>query len=301
MDRQNKHYRQVKLLVQTLHHIAKVQQFALKGGTALNLFIHDLPRLSVDIDLTYIPVNDRQTALREIKDGLARIAGDIEQNIKGAKASHTTEHKVVVRHYGVQIKIELSPVLRGCVHPCRVMEVSDRTEENFGYAEIQLLSFEDLYAGKICAALDRQHPRDLFDIKLLLDKHGITRSLMDTFLVYLIGHNRPISELLAPNIKDIEGQYKAEFVTMCEEDISIEALNKARIDLIHTIQTSLTDKDKTFLILFKSRRPDWSLLNEQQANKLPAVQWKIFNLGKMADDKHQAALNRLKDVLESFK
>ena len=88
------------------------------------------------------------------------------------------------------------------------MEVSDRTEENFGYAEMQLLSFEDLYAGKICAALDRQHPRDLFDSKLLLDKHSIARSLMDTFLVYLIGHSRPISELLAPNIKDIEGQYK---------------------------------------------------------------------------------------------
>ena len=300
MDKQNKHYRQVKLLVQTLPHIAKVQQFALKGGTALNLFIHDLPRLSVDIDLTYVPINDRKTALKAIKDNLSRIASDITHNIKGAKASHTTEHKIVVRHHGVQIKIELSPVSRGCVHPCRIMEVSDRTEENFGYAEMQLLSFEDLYAGKICAALDRQHPRDLFDIKLLLDKHGITRSLMDTFLVYLIGHNRPISELLAPNIKDIEGQYKAEFVTMCEEDVSIEALHKARIELTHTIQASLTNEDKGFLISFKSGQPDWSLLTEQKAKELPAVQWKIFNLGKMADDKHQAALNRLKDVLESF-
>ena len=80
MDRQNKHYRQVKLLVQTLPHIAKVQQFALKGGTALNLFIHDLPRLSVDIDLTYIPVNQRETALKEIKDSLSKIASDIELN-----------------------------------------------------------------------------------------------------------------------------------------------------------------------------------------------------------------------------
>lgn len=300
MDKQNKHYRQVKLLVQTLPHIAKVQQFALKGGTALNLFIHDLPRLSVDIDLTYVPINDRKTALKAIKDNLSRIASDITHNIKGAKASHTTEHKIVVRHHGVQIKIELSPVLRGCVHPYRIMEVSDRTEENFGYAEMQLLSFEDLYAGKICAALDRQHPRDLFDIKLLLDKHGITRSLIDTFLVYLIGHNRPISELLAPNTKDIEGQYKAEFVTMCEEDVSIEALHKARIDLIHTIQASPTNEDKGFLISFKSGQPDWSLLTEQKAKELPAVQWKIFNIGKMADDKHQAALNRLKDVLESF-
>ena len=136
MDKQNKHYRQVKLLVQTLTHIAKAQQFALKGGTALNLFIHDLPRLSVDIDLTYIPVNDRKTALKQIKDSLSKIASDIEHNIKGAKASHTTEHKIVVRHHGVQIKIELSPVLRGCVHPCRVMEVSEgqkttcRTVEN---------------------------------------------------------------------------------------------------------------------------------------------------------------------------
>ena len=88
---------------------------------------------------------------------------------------------------------------------------------------------------------------------------------------------------------------------MGQQCVSIGALHKARSDLIHTVRTSLTDEDKAFLISFKARQPDWRLLKAPGANALPAVQWKIFNLGKMAADKHQAALSRLQDVLESFK
>ena len=64
---------QVRLLIDVLPHIAKENVFALKGGTAINLFYRDMPRLSVDIDLTYLPVEDRNASLRHIDEALDRI------------------------------------------------------------------------------------------------------------------------------------------------------------------------------------------------------------------------------------
>ena len=58
--------RQVQLLVRTLPLVAQEECFALKGGTAINLFYRNLPRLSVDIDLAYLPLADRAQSLAEI-------------------------------------------------------------------------------------------------------------------------------------------------------------------------------------------------------------------------------------------
>ena len=57
---------QVRLLLSVLPDIAREPVFALKGGTAINLFYRDMPRLSVDIDLTYLPVADRQSSLEDM-------------------------------------------------------------------------------------------------------------------------------------------------------------------------------------------------------------------------------------------
>ena len=73
--------RQVTLLVRTLPFVAEETCFALKGGTAINLFVRDLPRLSVDIDLTCLPVASREESLADIDAGLLRIAGRIEASI----------------------------------------------------------------------------------------------------------------------------------------------------------------------------------------------------------------------------
>jgi len=68
----SKYKAQVDLLLQAIPIVAKEKHFALKGGTAINLFIRDMPRLSVDIDLTYLLVDDRKTALKNIPDGLVK-------------------------------------------------------------------------------------------------------------------------------------------------------------------------------------------------------------------------------------
>jgi len=79
--------KQVALLIKTVPLVAPETVFALKGGTAINLFLRDMPRLSVDIDLTYVPVADRESSLKEIDAALHRIKKHIERGIPGAHVS----------------------------------------------------------------------------------------------------------------------------------------------------------------------------------------------------------------------
>ena len=201
--------RQAALLVKALPLVATETCFALKGGTAINLFIRDMPRVSVDIDLTYLPIADRPASLKDIDAAMRRIASRIGRSIPGARVSPSALRgencvaKLIVHADGVQIKIEVTPVLRGCVYEPSSRSVSARVEDRFGFAEIQVVSFPDLYAGKIVAALDRQHPRDLFDVRDLLANEGINAELRKAFIVYLLSHNRPIAEVLAPMRLDI--------------------------------------------------------------------------------------------------
>jgi predicted nucleotidyltransferase component of viral defense system len=171
---------QVTLLIRVLPFIADEPAFALKGGTAINLFVRDMPRLSVDIDLTYLPVELRDVSLQAIDSAMGRIAERITGNMRGAKVtlSRLQKERIVTKLFvdadGVRVKIEVTPVLRGCVYAPTVMSVSESVEAHFGFAEAPVVSFPDLYAGKIVAALDRQHPRDLFDVRGLLANEGIS-------------------------------------------------------------------------------------------------------------------------------
>lgn len=181
----------------------------MKGGTAINLFVRDMPRLSVDIDLTYLPVAPRPESLAAIDEAMKRTAVKIRPGMRGVrvtevlKAREQIVTKLTVQRPDAQIKIEVTPVLRGCVFEPEMRSVSPGVEDAFGFAEIQVVSFADLYAGKIMAALDRQHPRDLFDVRDLLANEGITDDLRRAFIVYLTSHDRPISEVLVPRRKDI--------------------------------------------------------------------------------------------------
>lgn len=302
MDRQSHYYRQVQLLLQIIPFVAQHDCFALKGGTAINLFVRDFPRLSVDIDLVFLPMMDRQEALQTIKDNLNTLAVNITEQIVHTRVTSSFQDKadalrLLVERDGVQIKIELSPVLRGTVYEPQIISVCEAVEDEFGFAEIAVVSFEDLYAGKICAALDRQHPRDLFDIKQLLDNEGITDRLRKALLVYIISHPRPITELLKPHFKDISNIYEGEFRNMAEHDLPLADLANAREQLVNIINNELTQEERKFLLSFKSHEPDWSLLGLPNIDKLPAVRWKLQNIGKMSPQKHADAYHQLKKRL----
>jgi predicted nucleotidyltransferase component of viral defense system len=293
--------RQVALLLRTIPFIAKENSFALKGGTAINLFVRDLPRLSVDIDLTYLPLLPRARALGAIDKAMQRIAGRIGKAFKGARITQGNTdgavNKLFVREGGVQVKIEVTPVMRGCVYDADVRSVSPAVEATFGFAEMKVLSFPDLYAGKIVAAFDRQHPRDLFDIRDLLANEGIDDRLRAAFVVYLLSHNRPMAEVLAVRPKDISAEFLAGFQGMTAEPVTAEELIAARTALVDAIVTGMPPAHRRFLVSFESGAPDWTLLDVPKADRLPAVKWRQQNLAKLSRNRRMALVAQLETVL----
>jgi predicted nucleotidyltransferase component of viral defense system len=128
---------QVDLLLQILPYVAKEEIFALKGGTAINLFVRDLPRLSVDIDLTYLPVDPRETALDNIHNALGRIKQNLESVIQGLTVNSVplrdrSDVKLNCQQIGAQIKIEVNTTTRGHILPVQLMQVTDKVQEDFG-------------------------------------------------------------------------------------------------------------------------------------------------------------------------
>jgi predicted nucleotidyltransferase component of viral defense system len=255
MKRISAYYQQVELLVQLLAFVDQEACFALRGGTAINLFVRNFPRLSVDIDLTYLPTITRDEALKDIRQALDRMGMRITEDLPGAAVHKAYEDKadalrLVVSRGGVQVKIELSPVMRGTVYPVTRRTVVEAVEDEFGFAEVSVLSLADLYAGKICAALDRQHPRDLFDIKLLLDSQGFDDATRKAFIIYLISHSRPIAELLAPHLQPIDALFTTEFKGLAFIDVSLVELEDSRTQIIKLVNQSLTDNERQFFTVF---------------------------------------------------
>ena len=292
---------QVALLVRILPLVAEESCFALKGGTAINLFVRDMPRLSVDIDLTYVPVAPRAESLVAINAAMKRIAARVQKTIPDAKITESTLEgaitRLTVRKGGVQTKIEVTPVLRGCVYEPQTLAVSDSVESAFGFAEMSVVSFADLYAGKIVAALDRQHPRDLFDVRDLLANEGIDASLRKAFIVYLLSHDRPMSEVLAPTRKDISAEFLRGFDGMTEEPVLRDELIAAREALIAVIVGKMPDSHRRFLMSFERGEPDWALLDVPGAAELPAVKWRQLNLDRLPAKKRTELVQSLERVL----
>lgn len=289
---------QVALLVRILPHVAIEPIFALKGGTAINLFYRDLPRLSVDIDLTYLPIKDRTESLAEINDAMDRIAASVEAGIAGAKTQRIKgggggATRILARLKGAEIKIETSPVTRGAVHEPESRAVTEPVEDEFGYAEMQIVAFEDLFGGKLHAALDRQHPRDLYDVKLLYENEGLTDDLFRTFLIYVASSPRPAHELLNPNLIALDQPFTQQFEGMTKTPVTLDDLLKARKQLIADIQSRFDENTKRFLLSLHDGAPEFEAIDRPQAADLPAVRWKLMNIEKlMAENTSKHAAQR---------
>ncbi len=236
--------KQVELLLDVLPFIAQEEVFALKGGTAINLFDRNMPRLSVDIDLVYTKLNDRRIALQDI---------------------------------------------------------TDIAEEEFErFVSMQIFSREELYGGKICAALDRQHPRDLFDIFHLL-RDGLTDDIRAGFILMLLSHPRPMHELLSPNMHDMHEVFTKQFTGMSTFPFSYAMFESTRKQLVDTLSKTLTKTEKAFLLSFKTGIPDWKLFPISGIDKLPAIQWKLLNIKKLKELnplKHRAMTDALYNALD---
>ncbi len=297
---------QVRLLMRLLPIVSTESAFALKGGTAINLFYREMPRLSVDIDLAYLPIEERATSLHAIDAAFDRIMARMNK-LPGVTATRIAgggggDTRILANADGVTVKIETSPVMRGAIGKPRLMRTTDAVEDAFGFVATNVLAFDDLYAGKLHAALDRQHPRDLFDVKLLYENEGLTDDLFRAFLVYAACSSRPMHELLAPNEKDIAEDFAREFAGMTAEPVDLDALLSARKRMLGDIQARLNGDVAEFLRTLQAAGPDFTLIGLPQAADLPAIKWKLLNLKKlMADnlDKYRAQSEALNTIIRN--
>jgi len=298
-------HRQAELMLQLIPHVSSEPDFALKGGTALNFFLLDMPRLSVDIDLCFLPVLPRQDTFTAIDSGISRIIDRVNKSFSGCRIvrkqlKENISPSFILDYQNTLVKLETNFNFRGFVFPPEERDLCDSARKEFNtYSRIKTSSLSDLYGSKICAALDRQHPRDLFDIRQLITGNGFSTDIRKAFIVYLISHDRPMAELLDPSLTDITQSFQNEFTGMTEIACRQKDLEQARESLVHWLKSSLTDSERRFIFSVKQKEPQWDLMPDiPHLMDLPSVQWKLLNLNMMKPAKHKAAVEKLKRALE---
>ncbi|MDO5447770.1 MAG: nucleotidyl transferase AbiEii/AbiGii toxin family protein [Prevotellaceae bacterium] len=272
----------VELLLRLIPIVMEEGVFAIHGGTAINLFLKNLPRYSVDIDLTYIPLSGRTTSLDDINNHLKSISEKAKKAFKGMHiVPNFSTCKLLCEYRGKQVKIEVNQTKRGIVGgDVLTIPLSDKAQEEFSlYCEANIVPLTLLYGGKIAAALSRQHPRDLFDVKYMELPMAQCR---EGFIFCLLGSDRPIYESFAPSLIDQREAMENQFEGMTDTPFTYEEFEETRTKLIAEVNNLMTDADKHFLVSFELAEPDWEGYEFEYFKEYPSVQWKLLNLKKLA-------------------
>ncbi len=299
----HRYFDQVQLLLKLLPLTLEDPSFALKGGTAINLFFRDMTRMSVDIDLCYLKLASRDEALKEIEAGLESIANNIknqfpEVRVETKYTKDAQAKNIMVCHNGVTVKIEINLIVRGALFPCTSVYLCEAASKSFNTKiAARCLDFADVYGGKICAALDRQHPRDWYDCWVLLENEGITENIRKAFLLYLLSGKRPIAEMLYPLPVDQRLLFTNELEGMNEFIPDYKILSDVRVRLVDALQSSITEDERLFLLSFKRGAPEWGKSGITGLENFPAVKWKLLNIQRMSTEKHRSAVSKLKQIL----
>ncbi|MDD2257403.1 MAG: nucleotidyl transferase AbiEii/AbiGii toxin family protein [Bacteroidales bacterium] len=295
--------KQVSFLLDILPEVAKEDVFALHGGTAINLFCLNMPRLSVDIDLTYIPASEnRNTDLQKIQFTLDRIKERLRKKIPKINFTDPTrakdELKLICTTPEAMVKIEVNQINRGIIADTELAILCDKAQKTFDkFCEVRMVSQKQLWGGKINAALDRQHPRDLFDVRNLINEIGYSNEIKEGFIFFLLCSKRPIQEILNPHLIDQSTVFESQFNGMTDHFFGKDAYHKTREKLIEMIHESLTREDKEFLLAFSNGEPEWINVDY---SKYPAVKWKLQNINNLKDlnlQKHKEQVEIIKQLL----
>ncbi len=272
--------------------------FAIKGGTALNLFLHSLPRLSVDIDVVFTNHSlGREAALQGIAAELSAISQQLEAmgyEVRQSRNSSGNESKLMVIGPLAEVKVEVNEVFRGTLLPLQQRPLSPATEEEFAQAvTLPLLATAELYGSKLVAAMGRQHPRDLFAVLILYNDTGLIPEIVDCFVAYLAGHNRPVREVLMPRLHPLDATFANQFNGMTRNKVSLETLEQTRTRLVQDLPRALTDQHRTFLLSLVQNQPRWDCMPFPHLQELPAIRWKLQNLAKLKGGKRTEQIEEL--------
>jgi predicted nucleotidyltransferase component of viral defense system len=282
---------QVALLLGILPDIAEEKNFALHGGTAINLFHLDMPRFSVDIDLTYIPFSSNRNAdLENIRKSLDTIKNRIRERTPHIRFKDQQRASKELKLFcsvsnDIQVKVEVNQINRGLVAQPGIRTLCIKAQKSFDtFCKVQTVSPGQLWGGKINAALDRQHPRDLFDVRNMFSETGYTNEIKTGFLFFLLCGKRPFHELLNPQKIDQRTVFDSQFRGMTDQPFSYKEYQETRDRLIIEVNRSLTERDREFLIAFSKGEPVWENVNYSM---YPAIRWKLHNIQELKKNNPQ--------------
>ena len=297
----------VRLMLRAAPLVFEHPGLALKGGTAINLYIDHMRRLSVDLDVVYLDgAADRDAALNDIARILTALSERAINQGLGVQRLHRSddaEAVLIISDGSVRVKIEVNTVFRGSVYRPLSMDLCATAARTFEVsAPVTLLDTSEVYAGKFLAALDRQHPRDLFDLWRFRQTSAIDDRLMDAFTLYLSGHDRPPHEILDGRDRDMSRDYERGLLGMLEEPIpSLEELQETRDWARGAVIASLNGAQRGFLADFFSLRDIRDQFAGARLAHLPALEWKRRNLRIFRDTRpgeFARQLDALNRVLE---
>lgn len=290
----------VELLLRLMPIVMEEGVFAVHGGTAINLFLKNLPRYSVDIDLTYIPLSDRNASLDDINLHLQSICNKAKKAFKGMHiVPNYSTCKLLCEYRGKQVKVEVNQTKRGLVGGDAVtIPLSDKAQEEFGlYCEANIVPLTQLYGGKIAAALSRQHPRDLFDVRHMDIPLADCR---EGLIFCLLGSDRPIHESFAPRLIDQREAMVNQFKGMTDIPFTYDKFEATRSKLIADVNQLMNEADKRFLISFELGNPQWEGYEFEYFKDYPSVKWKQLNLEKLTKQNPKKLEEEAKKLEEIF-
>ena len=288
------------LLIRIMPSVYKIKEFAVHGGTAINLFHRNLLRYSVDIDVTYIPIENRQQSLASINQKLLEVKKNIEKTIPGVVVKHKPDvWKLLCTLGDATVKIEVNATKRGIIGDVVELPLCEKARNEFSMGcKARTVSFSQLYGGKITAALSRQHPRDLFDCKYM--ELQSFDDVKNGFMLCLLGSDKPIIESLQPHDIDQTEALENQFQGMTETPFGYEDYLESRTALLSLVNGGLTITDKEFLLSFEQGEPDWNKCCAGDLSQYPSVQWKLLNIGKLKERnpvKFEQGVNKLRRYL----
>ena len=296
----DRYRKQVALLIRIMPSVYKIKEFAVHGGTAINLFHRNLLRYSVDIDVTYIPIENRQQSLASINQKLLEVKKNIEKTIPGVVVKHKPDvWKLLCTLGDATVKIEVNATKRGIIGDVVELPLCEKARNEFSMGcKARTVSFSQLYGGKITAALSRQHPRDLFDCKYM--ELQSFDDVKNGFMLCLLGSDKPIIESLQPHDIDQTEALENQFQGMTETPFGYEDYLESRTALLSLVNGGLTITDKEFLLSFEQGDPDWQKCCAGDLSQYPSVQWKLLNIGKLKESnpvKFEQGVNKLRRYL----
>jgi hypothetical protein len=192
------------------------------------------------------------------------------------------EVRLLISNGAVQVKVEVNFVFRGTVLPVQSKALVASAENLFTTAvSLPVLATDELYGSKLVAAMDRQHPRDMFDVMLMRGHYGWPDGLTDCLVAYLAGHNRPVHEVLFPKAKPLAAIFSNELAGMTREEVGLDALAQTQARLIQELPQRLRPHHRQFLLSLVQSEPAWELMPFAHLRELPALKWKLLNLSKL--------------------